>query len=333
LRSIAAKGREFTIRGGLISRRWRRDRNDGDGMTKEEKIVFVRDPNQVLEQLIRNFINENDQNRRKQLDQGVYWEEPLVGFASGMDSLFYEYKTLIGSFHLTPREVITAALKEKGRALFLSEIEQISVISWVLPASEDTRKSNRKEEKFPSKLWAYTRDFGEVCNDALRRHVVRFLEDLGYVAVAPVLLPAFQHLRDEKAGWASPWSERHVAYACGLGTFSLNDGFITPKGMAIRIGSVVTLLKLSPSERKYRHHKENCLLFRNEECGKCIRRCPAGAITEKGHDKDKCREYINSEPLKAKRLEYGLQNPSSACGLCQTSVPCEFEIPRPNLIA
>jgi ferredoxin len=333
LRSIAAKGREFTIRGGLISRRWRRDRNDGDGMTKEEKIVFVRDPNQVLEQLIRNFINENEQNRRKQLDQGVYWEEPLVGFASGMDSLFYEYKTLIGSFHLTPREVITAALKEKGRALLLSEIEQISVISWVLPASEDTRKSNRKEEKFPSKLWAYTRDFGEVCNDALRRHVVRFLEDLGYVAVAPVLLPAFQHLRDEKAGWASPWSERHVAYACGLGTFSLNDGFITPKGMAIRIGSVVTLLKLSPSERKYRHHKENCLLFRNEECGKCIRRCPAGAITEKGHDKDKCREYINSEPLKAKRLEYGLQNPSSACGLCQTSVPCEFEIPRPNLIA
>jgi ferredoxin len=302
-------------------------------MTKEDKIVFLKDPNQVLEQLIRNFVNESERNRRTQLDQGVYWDEPLVGFASGMDSLFYEYKTLIGSFHLTPREVIAASLKEKDRSLLLSEIEQISVISWILPASEDTRKSNRKEEKFPSKLWAYTRDFGEVCNDALRRHVVGFLEDLGYAAVAPVLLPAFQHLRDEKVGWASPWSERHVAYACGLGTFSLNDGFITPKGMAIRIGSVVTLLKLSPSERKYRHHKENCLLFRNEECGKCIRRCPAGAITEKGHDKDKCREYINSEPLKAKRLEYGLQNPSSACGLCQTSVPCEFEIPRPNLIA
>jgi epoxyqueuosine reductase QueG len=124
-----------------------------------------------------------------------------------------------------------------------------------------------------------------------------------------------------------------VAYTCGLGTFSLNDGFITPKGMAIRIGSVVTLLKLAASERKYHHHKENCLPFRNEECGKCIQRCPAGAITEKGHDKDKCREYVNSEPLKAKRLEYGLQNPPPACGLCQTGVPCEFEIPRPNLIA
>jgi ferredoxin len=302
-------------------------------MTKEDKVIFLKNPNNILEQLIKNFIKESEQNQRTQLDQGVYWDEPLVGFASGMDSLFYEYKTLIGTFHMTPREVITSALKEKGRGLLLSEIEMISVISWILPASEDIRKSNRKEEKFPSKLWAYAKGLGEGCNNALRRHVVGFLEDLGHVAVAPILLPTYQYLRDEKAGWASPWSERHVAYACGLGTFSLNDGFITPKGMAIRIGSVVTLLKLTPSERKYRHHKENCLLFRNEECDKCIRRCPAGAITEMGHDKDKCREYIDSEPLKAKCLEYGLEKPPNACGLCQTDVPCEFEIPRADLIA
>ncbi len=302
-------------------------------MTKEDKVIFLKNPNSVLEQLIKNFVNENEQNRRTQLDHGVYWDEPLVGFASGSDPLFFEYKTIIGSFHFTPREIILSALKEKDRGLLLSEMEQVSVISWILPASEDTRKSNRKEEKFPSKLWAYTRDFGEVFNNALRRHVSGFLEDLGHVAVAPVLLPTFQHLRDEKVGWASPWSERHIAYACGLGTFSLNDGLITSKGMAVRIGTVVTLLKLAPSEKKYRHYKENCLQFRTEKCGKCIPRCPAGAITEKGHDKDKCREYINSEPLKAKRLEYGLQNPPPSCGLCQTGVPCEFEIPRPDLIA
>lgn len=302
-------------------------------MMKEDKVIFLKNPHKVLEQLIKNFINENEQNRRTQLDHGVYWDEPLVGFASGMDPLFSEYKTIIGSFHLTPREIIMAALEEKGKGLLLSEMEQISVISWILPTSEDTRKSNRKEEKFPSKLWAYTRDFGEVCNSALKKHVIGFLKDLGHVAVAPTLLTSFQYSRNEKVGWASPWSERHVAYTCGLGTFSLNDGLITPKGIAVRIGSVVTLLKLTPSEKKYRHYTENCLQFRNEKCGKCIPRCPAGAITEKGHDKDKCREYINSEPLKAKRSEYGLQNPPPACGLCQTRVPCEFEIPRPDLIA
>ena len=302
-------------------------------MTKEDKIIFLKNPNIVLEQLIKNFIKENEQNRRTQLDHGIYWDEPLVGFSSGSDPFFFDYKTLIGPFHLTPREVMMTALKEKGRDLLLSEYEQISVISWILPAAEDTRKSNRKEERFPSKLWTYTRDFGEACNNALRKHVTGFLEDLGYTAVAPLLSPAFKYFRDEKVGLASPWSERHIAYACGLGTFSLNDGFITPKGIAVRIGSVVTLLKLIPSEKKYRHYKENCLLFKNEKCGKCIPRCPAGAITEKGHDKDKCGEYINSEPQKAKRLEYGLQNPPPACGLCQTRVPCEFEIPRPNLIA
>jgi len=100
-------------------------------------------------------------------------------------------------------------------------------------------------------------------------------------------------------------SERHVAYACGLGTFSLNDGLITPKGMAMRVGSVVTLLKLTPSEKRYRDYRENCLQFRNEKCGKCIKRCPAGAITEEGHDKDKCHEYVSSEVLQAKRSGYG----------------------------
>jgi len=302
-------------------------------MTKEEKVVFLKNPNTVLEQLIKNFINEAQPNRRIQLDHGVYWEEPLVGFASGIDPLFLEYKTLIGPFHLTPREVVSEALRERGRGLLFTEIEQISVISWVLPASEDTRKSNRQEKQFPCKLWAYTRDFGEACNGALKQHVVTFLEDLGHPAVAPTLSSTFQYIRDEKVGWASPWSERHIAYACGLGTFSLNDGLITPKGMAVRFGSVVTLLKLTPNEKKYRHHRENCLQFRNEKCGKCIPRCPAGAITEKGHNKDKCFEYIVSESLRAKRLEYGLQNASSSCGLCQTDVPCEFEIPRPNLIA
>jgi ferredoxin len=302
-------------------------------MSREEKVVFLNNPNKVLEQLIKNFINENESNKRKQLDHGTYWEEPLVGFASGMDPLFFEYKTLIGSFHLTPREVISAALKERGRSLLFTEIEQISVISWVLPASENTRVSNREEKQFPSKLWAYTREFGEACNSALKKHLAAFLEDLGHVAVAPTLSPTFQYLRDEKVGWASPWSERHVAYACGLGTFSLSDGLITPKGVAVRFGSVVTLLKLTPSEKKYRHYRENCLQFRNEKCGKCIQRCPAGAITEKGHNKDKCQEYIGSEALKAKRSEYGLKNPPPSCGLCQTDVPCEFEIPRPNLIA
>ena len=302
-------------------------------MTREDNVIFLKNPNRVLEQLVKNFVAESELNRRTQLDHGLYFGEPLIGFASGNDPLFSEYKTLIGSFHLTPRELIAAALKEKGRGLLLSEVEQVSVISWVLPIAEDVRKSNRQEAQFPSRLWTFTREYGEILNQALRRHVAGFLEDTGYLAVVPLGSPSYRSFRDDHIGWGSSWSERHIAYACGLGTFSLNDGLITPKGMAMRVGSVVTLLKLTPSERVYQNPKENCLFFRGEKCGKCIPRCPAGAISEKGHDKDKCSEYINSEPLKAKRKAYGLENPPPACGLCQTGVPCEFRIPRPNLIA
>ncbi len=297
-------------------------------MIKRKKTLSLREPERVLEQQIKNFINENEKNRRTELGGGVYWEDPLVGFASGIDPLFIEYKNIIGSFHLTPQEIIRNALKDKEVYFLGSEFEQISVISWILPTPEDTRRSNRKEKQFPSKLWAFTKDFGEICNSALRRHIISYLENLGYVAVAPILSPGFRLFRDDQVGWTSNWSERHIAYVCGLGTFSLSDGFISPKGIALRMGSVVTTLKLTPSERKYRAYKENCLLFRNQKCGKCIQRCPAGAITEEGHDKDKCSKYMNSESFKAKYLEYGLQTTPSACGLCQTGVPCEFEIPK-----
>lgn len=219
-------------------------------MMKRKKALSLSEPERVLEQQIKNFINENEKNRRTEMGSGVYWEEPLVGFASGIDPLFQKYKNIIGSFHLTPQEIIRNGLKEKGAYFHESEFEQISVISWILPTPEDTRKSNRMEEQFPSKLWAYTKDFGEICNSALRRYVTSYLEKLGYVAVAPILSPGFRLFRDENVGWTSNWSERHIAYVCGLGTFSLNDGFISPKGIALRIGSVVTTLKLRPSERK-----------------------------------------------------------------------------------
>jgi epoxyqueuosine reductase QueG len=59
----------------------------------------------------------------------------------------------------------------------------------------------------------------------------------------------------------------------------------------------------------------------------CAARCPAGAITAHGHDKDKCYEYSYRVCLKDKKVEYGVT--ITGCGLCQTKVPCEFEIPKP----
>ena len=269
---------------------------------------------------IRTFVEDSRENRLAQIDSSSIFDPPLVGFADGDDPLFAEYKTIIGDFHLTPREVLALAPSADGAA------DAVSVICWVLPVSRKTSLSNRRRELTPSLRWAHTRLYGEQFNDRLREHVVSVLHGLGYAGAAPILTAAFKRVQRED-GPASSWSERHAAYAAGLGTFSLSDGLITPAGVAMRCGSVVTDLPLPAGERKYADHLSNCLHFRDGTCGICIDRCPAGAITARGHDKRKCRAYLR-EGLAGLDRRYGTEAIGYAgCGLCQTGVPCESGIP------
>jgi len=288
-------------------------------MKRQKRILPSENPQKFIEKAIVKFVRESPANRRK-VGRGKYWDKPLVGFASGEDPLFKTYKKIIGRFHHTPREIFSLTFGNQKK------LQPLSVISWILPHVEIIRKSNRKETKFPSRLWAHARDFGEQFNVKLREHIVSHLKKKGYQAVAPMISPHWKRLRSPRVGLASTWSERHAAYACGLGTFGLSDGFITPKGKAIRVGSVVTNLLLKPSAKRYLHHRANCLYSFNRTCKVCAARCPAGAITAKGHDKDKCMEYSYNTIRPLKMSEYGVK--ITGCGLCQTKVPCEFEIPK-----
>ena len=205
---------------------------------------------------------------------------------------------------------------------------RLSVISWILPAPEDTRKSNRTETRLPSRLWSHTRWYGEKFNDELRVHIVETLTAGGYLATAPLLQPYYGIYENEK-GRYSNWSERHIAYAAGQGTFSLSDGFITEQGIAHRCGSMVTSLLLQASPRTATGPYSNCLFYVGMNCQACIDRCPAGAITEVGHDKIKCRQYLLDIGYNVAKLKDGYDNDKSVagCGLCQTKVPCEFQNP------
>ena len=57
---------------------------------------------------------------------------------------------------------------------------------------------------------------------------------MGYLTVAPAIQPYFKVSANEK-GDLSNWSERHIAYVAGHGTFNLSDGFITERGIYTRI--------------------------------------------------------------------------------------------------
>jgi len=276
-------------------------------------VSFKKNPEESIKQEIERFVAESPGNRKSQSEEGPYFEKPLVGFAAAGDPLFKEYKEIIGDFHLTPIEILSKLFPQHS-----SSWNGASVISWILPISKSTRQSNRKETRCPSPAWEQTRIHGEDFNNQLREYVVSLISKQQGLAAAPMLSEIFGVHQSDKSGFCSNWSERHAAYAAGLGTFSLTRGLITRSGVAMRCGSVVTNLKFKPTSRLYSDYQEYCLF---ESCGKCINRCPAGAITKEGHDKDICIMHI------AKLMDESAEG-YPGCGLCQTGVPCDAGIPN-----
>jgi epoxyqueuosine reductase QueG len=133
----------------------------------------------------------------------------------------------------------------------------------------------------------------------------------------------------------SVWSERHMAFAAGLGTFSLHEGFISQVGCNIRVTSVLTDAPLSVTARKSDDPYANCLFYTTGKCKKCAARCPADAISEQGHDKVKC--YLQLKEIEGQmtgrvksilkphlRVIEGRRETSYpvGCAFCQFDVPC-----------
>ena len=277
-----------------------------------------------IKNVIAGFV-DNSPGNYCQLFGGKYFDPPLVGFARGNDTFFDVVKEQVGPDSMTPGEALENSLKGRGLNMQI-EPEQVSVISWSLPISAAIRERHRGQKDEPCIEWAYTRVYGEEFNMALRVRVVSWLEARGYLAVAPFLLPEFRTIKDPaRRNFTSTWSERHVAYACGLGTFSLNDALITARGIAHRLGSVVVRAVLPEALRPYSSHMEYCIA--DKGCKSCIKRCPAGALSPHGHDKVICQNWVNfGEKAEARRKRMGV--PKTGCGLCQVGVPCEGRIPR-----
>lgn len=272
-----------------------------------------------IESVVKEFVRESPDNSLKNKDNERAWAEPLVALSSGVDPLYQFYKKDIGEFYFSPLEMFSRTFPKVE-----TTADQLAVVSWILPHTEATKNEHRKETRFPTERWARARMFGEEFNDALRRHVVAAFTKEGHEAVAPSLSSLWGTRAFGKYFITSNWSERHAAYTAGLGTFGLCDGLITPVGKAMRCGSVIAKIAVPPSKRPYTSHHAYCLFYSKGICGKCIDRCPVGAISKAGHDKMKCSRYVDSM-WGYVRTHYGFKG--YGCGLCQTGVPCESGIP------
>lgn len=226
------------------------------------------------------------------------FEEPIFAFGSADDELFKKLKdhSAIGEEFMVPKEWLPSAN---------------TVICYFLPFSDEITEKNKYDKMWPSDGWLHGRIEGQFFVNNLSMHLCNKLKDEGYEAVVPVLDKRFGSARP----FTSNWSERHAAFICGLGTFGLSKGLITEKGMAGRLGSIITSLVLEPDERKYKDIYEYCTM-----CGACAGRCPVSAISlERGKDHKKCSEFLDITKEKYK--------PRYGCGKCQVAVPCSRKIP------
>jgi len=271
-----------------------------------------------LEAAAREFTLNSPDNRvpadkahRPRIAGMQIFDEPILGYARPDDGYFL-------------------ALKEDPAA-FMAEFERPSwwlpeartVIALYLPFTERVRKSNLRDMDWPSQEWLNARIEGQEFIRSLTGHLAERLAQAGFSALAPFFDPRFWYRsvypNEEfpvSRAFTSNWSERHIAYACGLGTFSLSTNLITKKGTAGRFGSLVTSLALPVVPRPYSSLYEYCC-----RCGACARNCPMEAITkEGGKDMSPCKTLLG-QTRAAKPPYYG-------CGKCQVGVPCETGIPK-----
>jgi len=230
------------------------------------------------------------------------FDRPLMGVADARDPLFERFKDpeVIGPGHLMPEDILPGAE---------------SVVSFFFPLSRPIQESNAGGRE-TSALWLHGRIEGQRFIAQFIADAAEFLRSEGCAASAPLHSGLFR-VNDVQAGepFGSNWSDRHIAYAAGLGTFGLSRGLITEAGMAGRLASLVTAAKLPPDKRPYTGIYDYCI-----RCGACVRACPAGAISlERGKEHLPCAAWVQST-----KERYA---PRYGCGKCQCGLPCSDKIP------
>ncbi|SHI22033.1 4Fe-4S binding domain-containing protein [Sporobacter termitidis DSM 10068] len=234
-----------------------------------------------------------------------FFMPPIIAVGTAYDEGFKKLKApeVVGPHHLMPTDWLPEAK---------------SVISLFLPFTERVIESNTKDPNSPSWEWLFTRVDGQQHLLATGALVGDSLIQEGYKAVVPYSDDRFfmRTSRDQTElpipAYSSNWSERHVGYITGLGTFGRSTNFISKQGACGRLISIITDWKTMPDEKDYHDIYDYC-----SECGACYHACPGHAISKNGKDIDKCSAYLR-EVGKKFAPRYG-------CGKCQSGIPCQIK--------
>jgi epoxyqueuosine reductase len=292
--------------------------------------LFQADHCRFLEKAIKEYIRTTPLNHLTAFNNSPIVDEPVVAFADGDDPVFQDLKKVIGEFHLTPREVMEKYIAGKRWQFGVpSSIDKIGVVSWALPLNLEVRRGERTSPLGGSPRYNHSRWIGIKLYENLEQYVAALLEILRCNAVAPTQSRFFEIKNLPDGSLAANWSERHVAYACGLGTFGLNGLMITSRGCAVYLSSVVCDRAFTPTPRAA-SHVANCPFYRDGSCGLCIEHCIGSAISKEGRSNVACLKNLRDEQtgkVRSLGLDKDLVGFAPSCGKCSTALPCEDRIP------
>ena len=193
-----------------------------------------------------------------------------------------------------------------------------SVVSFFLPFEHWITEENIGGD-IPSAGWLHGRIEGQMAINKMSLALTKKVMEEGFETIVPALDPRFWCFT-QAPDYVGPkytcnWSERHVAFAAGIGTFGLSRGFISEIGTAGRLMSFITTLSLEPTPRPYEDLLEYC-----SKCCSCIPACPGKAISlEQLKDHVLCDEWTS----KVREMFY----PYYGCGKCQSGMPCAYTAP------
>lgn len=238
-----------------------------------------------LEQKVRGFIATRGLN---------YYREPLFGYAVASDPIFLLFKTVVGQNHLLPSDLLPKAQ---------------TVFAFFLPFRKEIIEHNR-DGKWASREWAQV--YIDT-NRLISRIGLELQTALAEKKIHLVSQPPTYNFDKEKL--IADWSHRHIAYACGLGTFGRNNLLITAKGCSGRLGTAVLDLPLEPSPRPQLIH--HC--FQDTKgCSYCQKICPVQALSNSVFDRRNCYQQLLLNDQTYQDLEL-----CDVCGKCATG-PCGY---------
>lgn len=223
------------------------------------------------------------------------WQEPIVGFADANGSYIRSLKEIVTPAHMMPEDFM--------------ENPKI-VISYYIPFTEELAAVNiNVEGNMAAQEWSDAYNLTNTMISDISQYIADMLNEMGYHAVPPTGVVFDRELI------LSNWSQRHIAYAAGLGTFGINNMLISEKGCCGRYGSVIANI---PVEADQISTEEHCLYKKNGSCKKCVQNCFSGALTAEGFDRKKCYEICMINDAKTG---------ADVCGKCDIDIPCAFKRP------